>query len=216
MAQPPITAVVFDIGGVLLDWNPRHLYRSVFDEPDEADRFLREVCTFEWHVQHDRGTPMDETIPHLVAQHPHYASEIEAWRDRYIDMVAGYIDGMVELLTTLRDAGVAIYALSNMPSEMMPRLRLAYPVMDEFAGVIVSGDELVMKPDPRIYRLLTERFGLRPEHTVFVDDMPANVDAAWQLGFRAVRFESAPQLRAALRRWGVGGLVAVETANDHQ
>jgi 2-haloacid dehalogenase len=215
MTQLPITAVVFDIGGVLLDWNPRHLYRTVFDDHEEADRFLDEICTLDWHVQHDHGTPMDQTIPHLVAQHPHYASEIEAWRDRYIDMVAGYIDGMVELLAALRNAGLAIYALSNMPSEMMPRLQAAYPILSDFDGVIVSGDELVMKPDPRIYRLLTERFGLRPERTVFVDDMPANVDAAWQLGFRGVRFESASQLRDALRRWGVDGLVPVETTDDH-
>jgi len=215
MARPPIRAVVFDIGGVVLDWSPRHLYRSVFDDPDEADRFLREVCTLEWHVQHDHGTPMEHTIPLLVAQHPHYATQIEAWRDRYLDMVAGYVEGMVDLLAALRATGMPTYALTNMPAEMMPQLRDAYPVIAAFEGAIVSGDELVMKPDPRIYRLLTERFGLRPEHTVFVDDVPANVDAAWQLGFRAVRFESAPQLREALRRWGVD-LSTADRADGHR
>jgi 2-haloacid dehalogenase len=203
LAQQPINAVVFDLGGVVLDWNPRHLYRSVFDDPDEVDYFLREICTLEWHEQHDNGRAMAETIPLLAEQHPNYAEAIGVWRERYVDMVGGYIDGMSSLLDELATAGVARYALTNMPAEVVVELRAAFPILDEFDGMIVSGKELVMKPDPEIYRRLTTRFDLDPARTVFVDDMAVNVDAAWELGFRAVRFESAAKLRPELVRWGL-------------
>lgn len=203
MAQLPVRAVVFDLGGVVLDWNPRHLYRAVFPDPADVDYFLREVCTLEWHAQHDRGRAMAETIPVLVERHPNLAAEIAAWRDRYVDMVDGYIEGMPTLLDELRDARIPSYALTNMPAEVVDELQAAFPLLGHFEGMIVSGEELVVKPDPEIYRLLSRRFRLDPGETVFVDDMAVNVDAAWQLGYRAVRFESASKLREALVRWGL-------------
>jgi 2-haloacid dehalogenase len=203
MAQLPIGAVVFDLGGVVIDWNPRHLFRELFTDAEEVEYFLAEICTLEWHAQHDQGRDMAETIPVLCERHPAYASHISAWRERYVDMVDGYIEGMPDLLDELRAAGVPRYALSNMPAEVIGELRAAFPLLDLFDGVIVSGEELVAKPDPEIYRLLSRRFQLDPATTVFVDDMAVNVDAAWQLGFRAVRFESATNLRQALARWGL-------------
>jgi 2-haloacid dehalogenase len=203
MSRQPINAVVFDLGGVVLDWNPRHLYRSVFGDADEVDYFLREICTLEWHAQHDNGRPMAETIPLLTEQYPDYAGPIGVWRERYIDMVGGYIDGMPSLLDELAAAGVPRYALTNMPAEVVAELRAAFPILDQFDGMIVSGEELVMKPDPEIYRRLTTRFELDPARTVFVDDMAVNVDAAWELGFRAVRYETTPELRHELVRWGL-------------
>ena len=203
MGQLPVTAVVFDLGGVVLDWNPRHLYRHVFAEPEDVDYFLREICTLEWHAQHDQGRAMNETIPILSAQHPDYAGPIAAWRERYLDMVDGYIDGMPELLDELEVAGVPRFASTNMPADVLGELLAAFPILASFDGMIVSGEELVVKPDPEIFRRLAQRFELDPARTVFVDDMPINVDAAWQLGYRAVRFESAPELRRALIRWGL-------------
>ncbi len=203
MLQTPVSAVVFDLGGVVLDWSPRHLYRTVFDDPDELDYFLGEICTLEWHAQHDHGRAMAETIPVLAEQHPDYAAPIGAWRERYIDMVDGYIDGMPGLLDELRVAGVPRFALTNMPAEVVDDLCAAFPIIGQFDGMIVSGEELVMKPDPEIYRRLATRFELDPGRTVFVDDMAVNVDAAWELGFRAVRFESATELRRELVRWGL-------------
>lgn len=203
MAENRIDAVVFDLGGVVLDWNPRHLYRQVFDDHEEVEHFLTTVCTLEWHAQHDAGVSMAETIPSLVAEHPHLAGQIAAWRVRYLDMVSGYVDGMEELVDEVRATGIATYALTNMPAEVVAELIEAFPIVSGFEGMIVSGEELVMKPDPEIYRRLASRFGLDPARTVFVDDVAANVDAAWTLGFRAVRFESALGLRRALARWGV-------------
>ena len=203
MAQQPVNAVVFDLGGVLLDWNPRHLYRTVFDDPDEVDYFLREICTLDWHAQHDNGRSMAETIPLLAEQYPNYAGPIGEWRARYVDMVGGYIDGMPSLLDELGAAGVPRYALTNMPAEVVDELLAAFPILDQFDGMVVSGVELVMKPDPEIYRRLSTRFDLEPARTVFVDDMAVNVDAAWELGFRAVRFESTADLRPELVRWGL-------------
>jgi 2-haloacid dehalogenase len=203
VAEPRVDAVVFDIGGVVVDWNPRHLYRQVFDDHDDVEQFLATVCTLDWHAQHDAGVPMAETIPDLVAEHPHLAEQIAVWRTRYVEMVAGYVPGMDELVGEIRAAGVPTYALTNMPAEVLTDLVDAYPVMSEFEGMVVSGEELVTKPDPEIFRRLASRFGLDPRRTVFVDDVPANVDAAWTMGFRAVRFESEPQLRRALAHWGV-------------
>jgi 2-haloacid dehalogenase len=201
--QTPVTAVVFDLGGVVLDWNPRHLYRRVLPDDDAVEQFLNAVCTLEWHAQHDYGRPMAETIPQLSAEHPEHASTIAIWRERYVEMVAGYIDGMPAVLSELQAVGIPLYALTNMPAEVVPELRAAFPLVDMFEGMIVSGEELVMKPDPEIYHRLATRFDLEPNATVFVDDMPVNVDAAWELGFRAVRFESADALRSTLANWGL-------------
>lgn len=202
-ADARVSAVVFDLGGVVVDWNPRHLYRQLITDDAELDAFLAEVCTLAWHAQHDGGRPMDETIPLLVAEHPTYATEIRAWRERYVDMVAGYLDGVPELIEELRALGLPLYALTNMPADVLEELLVAHPVLAGFDGMVVSGQELVTKPDPEIFRRLTTRFGLAPQRTVFVDDVAANVDAAWELGFRAVRFESGAHLRRILARWGV-------------
>ena len=128
-------------------------------------------------------------------------------------MVAGYVDGMPELIADLRSASIPIFALTNMPAEVLSELRAAFPLIEMFDGMVVSGEELVMKPDPEIYHRLAQRFGLEPNDTVFVDDMPVNVDAAWELGFRAVRFESAAALRSTLAGWGLP--IAIESEAQH-
>ena len=194
-----LRSVVFDFGGVLVDWNPRHLYRKVFGEDvDVMERFLAEVCTVEWHLQHDRGRSFAETIPELSAVHPEHADRIAMWGPRFVEMIAGEIPGAVAVLTELRDAGVPLYGLSNMPAEAMDGLRAAHPFIDLLDGVVVSGEEGMIKPEPAIFELLTARFGLEPAVTLFVDDMPANVDAARALGFEAHRFIDAAVLRAVL------------------
>ncbi len=200
----PIDAAVFDIGGVLLDWDPRHLYRKLFggDEP-AMERFLAEVCTLEWHAAHDLGVPFAQSCGRLAAQHPEQADLIWAWGRRSEEMVAGPIAGTVELLQELKQRGIRCYALTNMESETYP-LRLArYEFLGWFDGTVVSSSEGIAKPDPAIFELALHRFELEPGRTVLIDDSAANVVAAESLGMQAVRFESAPQLRGWLYDAGV-------------
>jgi 2-haloacid dehalogenase len=195
-----IEAVVFDIGGVLLDWDPRHLYRKLFEDEEAMNRFLEQVCTMEWHQRHDRGYSVVESCEKLATAHPEHAALIRAWGSRSEEMVAGPIDGTVEILQELRRAGVACYALSNMERESYPRRVARYPFLSWFDGAVVSGFEGVIKPDPEIFRLLLSRFDLRPEKTLVIDDSAANVEAARNLGMHAIHFRSPAQLRAELER----------------
>jgi 2-haloacid dehalogenase len=202
-AAPGIETVVFDVGGVLLDWNPRHLYRKLFDEEQDMERFLSEVCTMEWHDAHDRGTPTEATCAKLAALYPEYAAQIDAWRTRSEEMVAGEFRETVEILRELKAAGVPCYALTNMERETYPLRVERFPFMGWFDGTLVSGYEGIAKPDLEIFERLLTRFGLKPETTLLIDDSERNIAAASSLGIRTVRYRSAPQLRDALEEAGL-------------
>jgi 2-haloacid dehalogenase len=191
-------AVVFDLGGVLLDWNPRHLYLKLFDDEAEMDRFLSEVCTLEWHHAHDLGIPPEQTIPPLVEAHPEQAELIWAWPRRSEEMVAGPIHESVDILRALKERGVPLYALTNMETWTYPGRRDRYAFLRWFDGTVVSGFEGVAKPDPRIYELLLDRFGLEPQTTLLIDDSAENVAAARDVGITAIKFESPAALRDEL------------------
>jgi 2-haloacid dehalogenase len=193
----PVETVVFDLGGVLVDWDPRHLYRQVLADDDEVERFLAEVCTWAWHTQHDLGRPMAETIPELVAEHPEHADAIRLWHERYHDMVAGEVPGSADVVRDLHAAGVRLLVLSNMPADVLHVLD-GFEWLGLFEGVVVSGREGVIKPDPAIYRILVERHGVDPATAAFVDDRPENVAAAEALGFLGIRFTDAGSLRRQL------------------
>ena len=197
-----LDAVVFDLGGVVLDWDPVHLYRRLIDDEAELDHFLSTVCTREWHVQHDAGRPMSETIPELCERHPEHAELISMWRARYVDMVAGLVPGTVALLDELAPR-VRLLALTNMPADVVDDLRAGFPVLDTFEGMVVSGVEQVVKPDPAIFELLASRHDLDPSRTLFVDDLQENVDGARACGFHAALFRSAEELRHDLGRFGL-------------
>jgi 2-haloacid dehalogenase len=201
--QRPIEAVVFDIGGVLLDWNPRYLYRQLFDDEQEMERFLAEVCTLEWHEAHDRGKPFEASCAELASLHPEYAEMIYAWGRRSEEMIAGPIEESVEILGRLRASGVRCYALTNMETETFPLRVKRFPFMSWFDGAVVSGFEGVVKPDPEIFRRLLERFDLTAESTLFVDDSESNVRAARELGIRAVLFESPAAFEQVLSELGL-------------
>jgi 2-haloacid dehalogenase len=202
MAEP-IEAVVFDVGGVLLDWNPRYLYRKLFDDEKEMERFLSEVCTLEWHDAHDRGKPLEVSCAELATTHPSYAEQIYAWGQRSEEMVGGPIQETVELLRELKDAGVPVYALTNMEVETYPRRLERFPFLRWFDGAVVSSFEGVAKPDAEIFQLLLERFGLDPRRTLLVDDSAQNVRAARSAGMQAMQFSSASELRALLEEAGL-------------
>ena len=193
-------AVVFDLGGVLLDWNPRYLYRKLIDDDAELERFLGEVCTMEWHAAHDLGGPVAESSATLAAAHPEYTELINAWGERSEEMIAGPIEGSVEILEELIQKGVRCYALTNMERETYPLRLRRFPFMGWFAGTVVSSHEGVAKPDSEIFRRLLDRFGLEAARTVMIDDSPPNIDTAASLGMTAVRFTSPIALRAALSR----------------
>jgi 2-haloacid dehalogenase len=192
-----LATVVFDLGGVLVDWDPRHLYRQVLAGDDEVERFLAEVCTWAWHTQHDLGRPMAETIPELSAQFPEHAAAIALWHERYGDMIAGEVPGTADIVRDLHAAGVRLLVLSNMPVDVLHVLD-RFEWLDLFDGIVVSGQERVIKPDPAIYRILVERHGVDPATTAFVDDRVENVEAATALGFRGIHFTDASSLRRSL------------------
>lgn len=195
-----IQAVVFDIGGVLLDWDPRHLYRKLFSDEQAMEWFLRDVCTMEWHHAHDLGMPAERSCAELAAAHPECAELIWAWARRSEEMIAGPIDGSVELLRELKAAGVPCFALTNMEAETYPVRRERYAFMRWFDGTVVSSFEGTAKPDPEIFERLLGRYRLVASATAMIDDKPVNLDAARGLGMQAVLFETPRQLR----EWLVG------------
>lgn len=199
-----IDTVVFDLGGVLIDWNPRHLYRKLFpgDEAGMED-FLATVCTQEWNSRQDAGRSFADGVTELTARHPEHAVLIAAYDTRWEEMIGGAIDGTVDLLRALRGRGVALYALTNWSRDKFPVAHRRFDFLGWFEGIVNSGEEGVIKPDPAIFRLLVDRHGITPEATLFIDDAAANVDAARALGFHAVRFESPGALGDELVRLGL-------------
>lgn len=201
---PAPRAVVFDVGNVLYDWNPRFLYERLTPPGPALDAFLRDVATKEWHFQHDAGRPFAETSAELSAEYPEHADLIAAWGPRFVEQLGDMLPGMCDLVLELDSAGVPLYAITNFSGEFWPPFRAREgDVFDRFRGIVVSGDELLTKPDPAIYRLALDRFGLRAAHTLFVDDRADNVAGAQSVGMEAVLFSDAAALRADLVRYGV-------------
>jgi 2-haloacid dehalogenase len=201
VARPRV--VVFDLGGVLIEWDPRHLYRKLFDDPQEMESFLAEVTTAEWNGRQDAGRPWAEAIELLVAEHPERRELIEAFHARWPEMLAGEIPGTVAVLAGLRAAGLGLFALSNWSAEMFPVAREQFAFLAWFEGIVISGEVGVAKPDRRIFEHLIERFGIEPAETLFIDDSSANVDTAAALGFDAILFTDAAALRLELTRRGL-------------
>jgi len=198
------TGVVFDLGGVLIDWNPRYLYRQLFGGDEAAmETFLAEVTTPEWNLQQDAGRSWDEAVEVLTRRHPEYGELIAAYRDRWPETLGEAIGPTVAVLDELRHAGVRLFALSNWSAETFPVARPRYPFLEWFEGIVISGEVGITKPDERVYRHLLERYGLDPARTVFVDDSEANVRAAHAVGMIGIRFEGGDALRTALADLGM-------------
>ena len=191
-------AVVFDLGGVLIDWDPRYLYRKLLADEAAVEEFLATICTPEWNAELDRGRPFAEGVAELVERYPAHAAAITAYHERWPEMLGGGIGGTVELVAELRAGGVPVYALTNWSAETFGIARERFEFLEWFDGVLVSGEERMIKPDPAIFRLLLDRFGLDAEATFYVDDSEQNVAAADRLGFDAVRFTTPAQLRRDL------------------
>src|SRR3984957_21065276 len=191
-------AVVFDIGGVLLDWDPRHLYRKLIPDPAEMEWFLANVCTPQWHEQHDRGVSMAESCAALADEWPQYAGLILAWSERGEEMVARPLPDGVKLLRQVIGSGLPCYALTNMEAETYPERVARYDFLRCLTGAVVSGFEGIAKPDREIYELLLRRFGLDAATTLFVDDHAVNVAAAADAGMEATGYRGPGPVLARL------------------
>jgi len=198
-----IKTVVFDIGGVLIDWNPRHLYRKIFESEEEMEWFLSEICTYEWNVQQDGGKTFNVATAELSAKYPKYSDKIALYYGRWEEMLGGELSDTVMIFNELKSAGMPVYALSNWSHEAFPVAYERYGFMKQFDGIVVSGYEKLLKPDHAIYRVLTSRYNVNPAESVYIDDNKANAEAAAELGFHAIHFHSAEELRYELRGLGL-------------
>ena len=193
-----IKNIVFDFGGVLVDWNPHYLYDGYFGSREKADWFLANICTMDWNVQMDGGKPFAQGIAELSAVHPQWSREIQMYFDRWMDMMGEEIPHMRELIQDLKRRGYRVFGLTNWSAETFCQVRHKYGIFDLLEGMTVSGEEHVTKPDQAIYRRLLDRFSLVPGECLFIDDNAANVAGAIQAGMAAVRFTDPATLKEYL------------------
>lgn len=196
-------AFIFDFGGVLVDWNPHYLYDTYFGSRTKADWFLTNICSSAWNAKMDAGKPFAEGIAEKVAEFPEWEHEIRMYRDEWTRMMGGQIPDMQGVLEDLRAKGHKLYGLTNWAADTFALVRHRYPIFDLLDGMVVSGEEKVAKPDPRVFRILFERYDIDPAQALFVDDNMPNITAARALGIQAILFLSAAQLRSELQGKGL-------------
>lgn len=198
-----IKNVIFDIGAVLVDWNPRYYYRTVIEDEAIIEKFLTEICTFDFNHTLDLGRPWEEARAELMAKAPEYEVMIDAYWHNWLDMFEGPIHETVDILMDIKRRGYPVYALSNWNDIKWPIAMQEFPFLRLFDGRIVSGEVKIAKPDPHIYQLLLDTYKLNPRESLFIDDRPENVEAARKLGIEAVQFTSPRQLEHDLIQYGV-------------
>jgi 2-haloacid dehalogenase len=195
-----IQSIVFDFGGVLVDWNPRNIYRHFFPErPQAMEDFFAEVNFMEWNAQQDKGRSFAEGVATLSKQFPHRAHLIRAFHERWQESISGSIAGTVEILRALKQKEYPLYGLSNWSAETFPMVRNEFEFLNLFDEIILSGEVKLIKPDPAIYELCLRKIGKPANECLFIDDSEANVAAARQMGFDVVRFISPELLRTELQ-----------------
>jgi 2-haloacid dehalogenase/putative hydrolase of the HAD superfamily len=196
-------AVLWDFGNVIVRWDPRTLYSKIFPDPQGRDRFLGEVCTMDWHLATDRGVSFADNCAALIVEHPHHEPEIRAWHERWHEMFSGAIPETETAIEALHARGVPQYGLSNISTETIESTMRLSPAFERLAGVICSGREGVIKPEPAIFELACARFGVAPGDFLFVDDSAKNIEAAARLGFDVHHFTDPAALWPALERRGL-------------
>ncbi len=193
-----IKNIIFDFGGVLLDWNPRYLYKSYFNNDEEMEHFLADICNGEWNIRQDAGRPFAEAVKELQAKFPEYAEAIQMYDDDWEKMLKCELPGSIDLLKELKFMGYGIYGLTNWSAEKIGYAFANYSFFSLFDGIVVSGVEKVVKPDRKIYEILLERYSLKPGECVFIDDNQDNVDMAKVLGINAIRFDNIGNVKEHL------------------
>ena len=197
----PVKIVLFDLGRVFLDWEPDRLYQKLITDAQARASFLKNICNMEWHGKHDAGVSFSENAAQLIEKYPDKANLISAWGTRWFEMFDGYIEGVPALIDRLDAQNIPLYALSNMPSDPWEEMKTHFPYLLRFRDVIVSGHEKCIKPDEKIYKIALSRLGQpRPESVLFIDDSPANITAAKQIGMQTHLFTSSQGLETALIR----------------
>lgn len=202
--MPVVKGVVFDLGGVVIDWNPMHLYRKVFEgDETKAQNFLETICTGAWNEEQDAGRNLIQATAERVALYPEWAREIRCYYGRWIEMVGGPIPGTAALMAEIKEAGLHLFALSNWHCETFSRVRPRFKELDLFEHIVLSGEYGRIKPDKAIYDIALHCYGVEPEHLVFVDDNLRNVEGAAKVGLPALVFTGADKLRRDLIALGV-------------
>lgn len=194
-----INTVIFDLGGVLIDWNPRHLYRKIFNTEEEVTWFLENVCTGEWNDQQDAGRSFEEATEELIQKFPDHEEAIRAWYGRWQETISGPIHGTVDLLKTIKDSGkYKLYALTNWSAETFPWALDNFEFLHWFEGIVVSGVEKTRKPFPDFYQILFDRYNINPAQAVFIDDNVKNVIGSREVGLPVIHFQTPDQLKEEL------------------
>lgn len=192
-----IKNVIFDFGCVLVYWSQHNLYDTHFGSKEKTDWFVDNICTWEWNNQTDLGKSFAESVAEKVAEYPEWETEIRMYWERWEDMLNGEVPGMKEWICELKNAGYKVYGLSNWSHETFPMVKDKYEAFSMMDGIVMSGEELIAKPDLRIYKILLERYGLKAEECVFIDDRKENIIAGEQVGIRGIIFEDCEQVKQA-------------------
>ncbi|MET6995867.1 HAD family hydrolase [Chitinophaga defluvii] len=193
------STIIFDLGAVLIDWNPRYLFNKIFSTPEETEYFLEHICTPDWNEEQDAGRSLQDATEMLVNAYPAYEAPIRAYYGRWKEMLGGTIDDSVQILYQLKETGqYRLYALTNWSNETFPIALVQYPFLQWFDGIVVSGREKQRKPDTAFYQLLLDRYNINAAEALFIDDNLRNVTAARNYGIDSIHFTSPEQLKNAL------------------
>jgi 2-haloacid dehalogenase len=199
-----VDTIIFDLGGVLIDWNPRYLYRKIFKTEEEITWFFENICTPAWNDEQDAGRSFAEATEELVLKYPEHEVAVRAWYGRWQETIAGALPDTVAILRQLKEQkGHRLYALTNWSAESFPWALENFDFLHWFEGIVVSGAEKTRKPFPDIYQILFNRYSVDPERAVFIDDNIKNVVGARDVGMHAIHFQSPAQLRQELDQLGV-------------
>jgi 2-haloacid dehalogenase len=202
--QQPINTIIFDLGGVLIDWNPRYLYRKILKDEEEITWFLENICTSEWNDQQDAGRSFDEAVRELISKHPEWEEAITAWGSRWQETIQGPISETVDILRQIRDSKkFRLYALTNWSAETFPWALDTFEFLHWFEGIVVSGVEKTRKPFPEFYHILFDRYKIDPAKAIFIDDNVKNIKGAQTVSLPAIHFKDPTQLRKELTQFGV-------------
>lgn len=195
--------IIFDLGGVLIDWNPRYFYKNVFKDDKKMEDFLSTACNSAWIVKMDEGVLIKDNIAQGQKEHPKYAKELAMYDEGWSKMIGGYFKDSVEILENLKAKKYPLYALTNWSAEKFPWARKHFAFLNLFDGIVVSGEEFCRKPFPKLYNILLLRYNLEAKNCIFIDDNKDNVIAARNLGMKGVQFTSAKELKDILQQEGL-------------